>query len=163
MYLLQLLDKLSPCIFHGLIHSSFTIPSPQTGFPTAVFSCLCIAASRASETMFNTSSHRTRSPCCSIAFLLIVGIELIANQCQSVCVCVPCAVRQILRFCAKRVGRPKVSLPNTKRPDTGHRVMFHSPFHGHRNGRMVRAVPPCMESALGMALKPSLMDLKSRS
>ena len=48
------------------------------------------AACRASETMFNNSSHRTCSPCRSLTFLLIVGIELTANQCQSVnCSAVP--------------------------------------------------------------------------
>ena len=35
--------------------------------------------------MFNTSSHRTLSPCCSIAFLPIVAIELTENP-SSKCV-----------------------------------------------------------------------------
>ena len=82
VYLLQLLNELSTPLVCFMVVSHDT--SPPNPFPTAAFRRLCIAASSASETMFNNSSHRTFSPCCSITFLLIGGIELTANQCQSV-------------------------------------------------------------------------------
>ena len=75
---LELLNTLSNVLF--LFPWFFMLPTPQTIFfqplsALCIFSRLCSA----SETMFNTSSHRTLSPCCSIAFLPIVAIELTEN------------------------------------------------------------------------------------
>ena len=81
---LELLNTLSNVLF--LFPWFFMLPTPQTIFfqplsALCIFSRLCSA----SETMFNTSSHRTLSPCCSIAFLPIVAIELTENP-SSKCV-----------------------------------------------------------------------------
>ena len=81
-YLLQLLNTLSNFWFDSWWFH--TILSPQTGFPPQPFRRSCSAASRASETTFNNSNHRTCSPCRSITFLPIGVIELTENQCQSV-------------------------------------------------------------------------------
>ena len=57
---------------------------PKTGFPLLLSATCALHFSRASETIFNNSNHRTLSPYCYITFLLSLGTELTENQCRSV-------------------------------------------------------------------------------
>ena len=62
---------------------SYATP-PKPFFHRWCAAALIVLQSRINS-LLNISSEPTSSPCRSLAFLLIVGIELSANQCQSVC------------------------------------------------------------------------------
>ena len=68
----------------GLFHGFSCVPFPKTGFPMQFSAARELQPAARVKHFFNTSSDLTLSPCCSITFLLNVGIELTANQCQSV-------------------------------------------------------------------------------
>ena len=80
----QHIDTNGPPCRCSLVPWFFFTILPPNRFPTAAFSRLCIAASRASETMLNSSNHRTLSPFRSLTILLNVGIEVTEYNCQSV-------------------------------------------------------------------------------
>ena len=84
----QRLHKLSNPL--GLIHGDYMFP-PTNPFPAAELVTASIVQIDFEATCEQCSTilfSLTHSPCVSLAFLLNVGIELTANQCQSVCVCV---------------------------------------------------------------------------
>ena len=77
----QLLTKpfQSPLFDSTVVHATFHKPCPS-----AAFSCRAFVNCRQVNNLLNISVALTFSPCVSLTFLLTVGIELTANQCQSV-------------------------------------------------------------------------------
>ena len=95
MYLQSALQAVT-LLLHGLFHGSSCF-HPQT----LVLQPSCAArspplssADMRNSLCSNTYNFLDLSPCRSIAFLLTVGIELTANQCQSVCVKATLAICQ---------------------------------------------------------------------
>ena len=80
-----------------VLHATY----PQTGFP-AVLQPLPLALTV--KLWLNNTFLRTHAPFRSFAFLLDLGIELIENQCQSVCFAGAVA-RQVVRL--RAAGRPR--------------------------------------------------------
>ena len=78
-------------LFHGLIHGSFMILSPQTGFRPPIFSCFAavrFSAVKGNNFCSNTYNFLDFSPCCSTTILPIVVIESL-NTSVRVCFAQP--------------------------------------------------------------------------
>ena len=72
-------------LFHGLIHGSFMIPSPKTGFPPQTCSRLATTLTVRVQTLFNHTVSADFSTLRFFAFLPIGKLSVTENQCQSVC------------------------------------------------------------------------------
>ena len=71
-------------LFHGLIHGSFMIPSPKTGFPPQTCSRLATTLTVRVQTLFNHTVSADFSTLRFFAFLPIGKLSVTENQCQSV-------------------------------------------------------------------------------